>query len=90
MRVASTNIVSVILQLTGAEAAVMLLRPFNQPDLAAAFTTIDFAPRNVRYQDGQLTIDYVYSSHHDNSSAADIAEMCRLAIESKLSQAFGA
>jgi hypothetical protein len=82
VRGSDAQLFSIILKLRPDEVVALDRLPFAQEDLAAAFMTVDFAPRRIRRRANQLGIDYV-----GTGTAADVAEFCKLAIESKLSQA---
>lgn len=80
----NTGLFSVLLQLTAAEGAALDALPVPEGDLTAAFTTVDFAPRMVRRSGYELGIDYVGNA---TTKKEDVAELCRLAVESRLGQA---
>jgi len=76
----AARLFSVLLSLTPAEVSALDALPIQDGDLAAALMTVDFAPRRVRRRGNELGIDYV----GDTNNATDVAELCRLAVESKL------
>src|SRR5690242_18398267 len=83
----NARLYSVYLQLTPEEAEVMQRPPFaSSTDLAATFTTTDFAPKQIRYDKAnrQMGIDYMGTAQ--SGSAIDMGDLCRLAVEHVLSQ----
>ena len=80
----STGLYSVLLHLTAAEGAALDALPIPEGNLTAAFTTVNFVPRLVRRKGYELGIDYTDSV---TAGVDDVAELCRLAVESRLGQA---